>query len=170
VTRKDVEIEPIIIADVNCEILGKKTPPFTEKEDAKCLFSRVRAHSEAVFFKDVAFELAGLLRGESILGETVADLSGIISCRVLQRDVNAICTVRRITRVGISDDALELNRKESLVVSSSMVETLNEIRRAQSQAALTEIPRELAGSVRCVVDGSALEAKGGRKYDCSIRL
>ena len=170
VARKDVDIEPRIIADVTCEILGKKTPPFSEKEDAKCLFSRVRAHSEAVYFEDVAFELAGLLRGESILGETVSDLSGIISCRVLQRDVNAVCTVRRITRGGISDDARELGRKESLAVSSAMVETLNEIRRAQSQAALTEIPRELAGSVRCVVDGSALEAKGSRKYDCSIRL
>ena len=169
-TRKDVDIEPRIVADSTCEVIGKKAPPFSDKEEVKCLFSRVRAHNEAVYFDDVAFELAGLLRGESIFGDTVTDLSGIISCRVLQRDVNAICTVRRITRGGISDDARELGRKESLSVSSSMVDTLNEIRRAQSQAALTEIPRELAGALRCVVDSRGLEDKGRRKYDCAIRL
>ena len=167
--RKDVASEPILISDISCASAGENTPPYTGK-DAKCRFERVRAVNENIFDGDVAFEIAALLRSELILGTALNDLSGVVSCRVLQRNVNVQCTVRRMIAGGISEDARALGRKESVEVSEKIIETIKEIRKNQSFPPSTQFPGELAGSLRCLIDGKALEDSGQRANMCFVRL
>ena len=144
--RKDAVNEPRLLADIICESAGDTAPPYLSK-NVKCRFERVRAVNENIFDGDVAFEIASLLRSDLILGTVLNDLSGVISCRVLQRNINAQCTVRRIIQGGISDDARALGRKDSVEVSEKMIETIKEIRKSQSLPPSTEWPGELAGSL-----------------------
>jgi hypothetical protein len=167
--RKDVEIEPEILADVLCEETSARKPP-SVTNDIACRFERIRAVNENIIVRDLAFELASLLRNDGVIGVSSQDRSGVISCRVQQRNINVQCTVRGIVQGGISEDARALERKESVSMSEIMIETMNEIRKARSQAPISAIPGELAGALRCMIDENELDKSGQRDNVCFVRL
>jgi hypothetical protein len=130
----------------------------------------VRAFNEAVIDGDLALELLSLTRGDAALSDQKDDSTGVISCQVVSRKIQVNCSMRRVMRAGISDDARVLARGESVALSEKMIETLQEIRKYSGDATTHVIPGELAGSVRCAVDDAALETAGRRSAQCVIRM
>ena len=168
-TRQDIESDMRIMADVECDLAGGKLPPYSET-DAKCSFLRARSFNELVAEKDVAFEMLASMRGEEIIADTKTELSGVISCRIFSRNIRATCTMRRVIRGGISEDARELPLKTSLLLTEMMISTLSEIQKAQSRPALSSVPAEFAGAARCNVDGKGSSEDSQRQVVCYVRL
>ena len=169
VDRKDLEFEARVIANVACDKVDASVPPY-EGTDVKCRFENTRAFNEAVIGGDLAFELSSLTRGRGVFTEQRNEVTGVVSCQIVHRNINVNCSIRPVTRDGISDDAHALARKESINLSEKMVDTLFEIRRYSRESANSGIPGELAGSLRCVVDDSALAADGQRAAHCLVRM
>jgi hypothetical protein len=167
--RKELEFESRVLADVACDKTESSLPPYSSAA-AQCRFGHVRAFNEAVIDGDLALELLSLTRGDAALSDQKDDSTGVISCQVVSRKIQVNCSMRRVMRAGISDDARVLARGESVALSEKMIETLQEIRKYSGDATTHVIPGELAGSVRCAVDDAALETAGRRSAQCVIRM
>jgi hypothetical protein len=167
--RKDLEFEPRIVADTFCDRVEARTPPYTGV-DAKCRFENIRAYNEALLDGDLALEMSSLIRGDKAFGDSVAEVSGIISCAVRGRKINVHCSARVVSAAGISDDARALSREDSVELSEKMIQTLDEIKKFTRDPAERPLPGELAGSVRCFVENSAVEQNGKREAVCRVRM
>ncbi len=171
--RSELEFEPRVLADVACDKTEATMPPYGSSA-AQCRFISVRAFNEAVVDGDLALELLSLTRGDGLLDDKKNDSSGVVSCNISRRKISVNCSLRRVTQSGISDDARILRREDSVKLSEKMIGTLQEIRAisggSTNNASASEIPVELAGSVRCVADDSTLESSGRRVVTCIVRM
>jgi hypothetical protein len=167
--RKDIEFETRVLADISCDKTDATLPPYASAA-AQCRFDRVRAFNEAVIDGDLAIELLSLTRGDGPLADQKEDSTGVVSCQIVTRKINVNCSLRRVSRAGISDDARVLSRSESVDLSEKMIETLQEIRTYSGNSPNLVIPSELAGSARCTADDTAIEAAGRRGVQCVIRM
>jgi hypothetical protein len=168
--RTDLEFERRIIASASCDKVDATVPPYTGI-DAKCRFEDIRAYNEALIDGDLALEFSSMMRGENSFGDKTSEVSGFISCAIRGRKVNVNCTIRPVNKAGITNDARSLTREDSVEVSEKMIATLSEIKMfVQKSKMESDLPSELAGSVRCLVVNHDVEQHGKRTANCQVRM
>lgn len=150
--RADLKDERVVLTDVTCDYIGKKSPPY-DVEDVNCTLRHPRLVKEAVFGDPVAEEIVIALRGES--KETT--FNGAVSCRVVESSGRSTCVVRALSTGVLADKVTELAAKSAAPVARRLLQaTLDYALLTSTAESKNDLvaPSELIGTLVCVVDGS----------------
>ncbi len=178
--RPELAKEKAYLLDLTCDYLGKKSPPY-DVEDVSCKATLPRMTREAVFEEPVAEELADGLRGEVPFGDKMVTLVGSIACRFAEGSNRVACMVRAMKNGVLTERVQEVSPRNAPAVAKKMLEASTDLKTlgAESKEAkqalekpLGASPKELAGALVCVVDGTNVGADGSgtRLHQCRITL
>jgi len=164
------ELTAHVLADLNCDYLGKKSPPYGI-EDVQCEIVLPRAPHEAVFDGKIAEELAELARGTSEFGKGTVAVSGALACHTVAASGRRVCTVRGTTGGVLAEGVAEVSTAHGSTVAKRLIQALvdQKILEAKKPGATPVAPKELMGSLSCTVDSTKLDAEGRRKYVCQAK-
>lgn len=174
-SRPQLEKETVYLVELSCDYLGKKSPPY-DVEDVVCTATQARSTREAVFDEPVAIELADGLRSDARVGDKVATLVGSLACRFAEGSNRAACMIRSMNNGVLGEKVLEVGSKNAPAVAKKMMEAAVDIRtlgaETKENPGAGVRPKEMAGALVCVVDGSKAGADGGgaRRYHCRVTL
>lgn len=166
--RPELADESLVFADLICDYIGKESPPYTI-EDVDCRATFPRTVNEAVFADTPAEELSDLLRGDSSFGDGLLTLNGTIACQAVENSPRRLCVVRAIQQGVLSEKVREVSDKNSGNVASRLFQTLQDLVKLESKPVTTK-PREVVGSLTCVVDSSRYAAEERRLHKCRAAL
>lgn len=166
--RPELADEALIHADLICDYIGKESPPYTI-EDADCRATFPRTVNEAVFADALAEELSDLLRGDASFGEGLATLSGTVACQAVEGSPRRLCVVRAIQQGILSEKVREVSARNSGNVAGRLFQTAVDLVKVENKPAAST-PREVVGSLTCVVDSSRYAAEGRRLHKCRAAL
>jgi hypothetical protein len=177
--RPELGKDKVYLLDLTCDYLGKKSPPY-DVEEVSCKAAFPRTTREAVFDEPVAVELADQLRGEAPLGDKLVTLVGSLACRFAEGAGRVACMVRAMKNGLLTEKVAEVSAKNAPAVAKKMQEAGMDLRTlgAETKEAKEAIdkplgaPKEMAGALVCVVDGTKVGADGSgtRLYQCRVTL
>lgn len=169
--RPDLPNEKLMISDLVCDYIGKKSPPFNV-EDVSCGVSLVRAIGEAVFADVQGEELAEDLRGAASFGEKTATLNGSITCQWINGSNRPTCVVRAIVGGVLTEKVTEVSAPNAAIVAKRLRRAaMDSIRiSVDPRAPSGEEPRVVAAALTCTVDNSKFDGDGKRTYLCRSKI
>lgn len=170
--RPELRDERLVLADLVCDYIGKKSPPF-DVEDVDCRVSQARLVSEAVFDQVVAEELAEAIRGDISFGNEVVTLNGAISCRIVEGSQRATCVVRTLTTGVLADKVIELSPRGANSVARRLLQAAldHSLLTTPADASKTgKSPTELMATLVCLVDSTEHERSDTRQFLCRAGL
>ena len=169
------ESYPVIVVDLGCDYLGKKSPPY-DVEAVTCFAKLPRPSDEAVFTDKTAQELSEALRGEAPFGQGKVSLTGLVTCHQPSGSSRYQCVVRSST-AGVAGERLtELSPAAAMEVGRQLRQTYAShylVARDSPLAQERELPpakAAVAGAVGCMVDNTKVEAEGRRGYLCRVKI
>ncbi len=169
--RPDLPDEKLMISDLTCDYIGKKSPPF-QVEDVKCSVTLPRAIDEAVFADLQAEELAEGLRGAASFGGKTKNLDGSISCEWITGSNRPTCVVRAIVGGVLTEKVTEVSAPNSATIAKRLRRAAMDAARLSQNpkiAAGVE-PRIVAAALTCAVDDTKFEGDGKRTYMCKSKI
>ena len=169
--RPDLPDEKLMISDLICDYIGKKSPPF-QVEDVKCSVTLPRAIDEAVFTDLQAEELAEGLRGAASYGEKTKNLDGSISCQWITGSNRPTCVVRAIVGGVLTEKVTEVSSPNSATIAKRLRRSAMDAARL-GQDPKTPVgvePRIVAAALMCAVDNTKYEGDGKRTYMCRSKI
>lgn len=169
--RPDLPGEKLMISDLVCDYIGKKSPPFNV-EDVKCSVSLPRAIDEAVFANLQAEELAESLRGAASYGEKTTNLNGSISCQWITGSNRPTCVVRAIVGGVLSEKVTEISAANAGQVAKRLKRAAMDAARIgqDPKGQAGQEPRTVDAAITCAVDNSKWDGDGKRTYLCRSKI
>lgn len=169
--RPDLPDEKLLISDLVCDYIGKKSPPFNV-EDVSCHVALPRALDEAIFADLHAEELAENLRGAISLGDKTTNLNGSISCQWITGSNRPTCAVRAIVGGVMSEKVTEVSAPSAATIAKRLRRAAMDASKLSQdpKSAPGELPRTVAASLSCEVDNSKYEGDGKRTYLCRSKI
>jgi hypothetical protein len=174
--RADLADAPEIFADLTCDYVGSKVPPFAV-ERVDCRVSSPRSIDEAVFLSPIAEDLVELLRGDQTFDSASVTVSGTVTCIWLGKDSGpaagkVACTTRAMTGGLLSDKVSEVGTRHASTVA-------RRVRQAAYDRVGTAAPdaskppaetSEVTASLRCEIKNLKLGEDSARRSFCVAKL
>jgi len=167
--RGDLREEKVVLTDLVCDSIGKKSPPY-DQESVACKMQYPRATNEAIFVDTTAEELAESLRGGAHITNAKVVLNGVIACQWDESNSQTPCVAKFMEEGELSEKALELPLKTSQPLAKRMVQTLQDYYAMKKGHRTFVIPSEITGSVECTIDSLGFETSNSRRYSCRVRI
>lgn len=169
--RDELKDERIVITDLACDYIGKRSPPF-DHEDVTCKGQGPRVLSETLFVDPVAEEIVQAIRGQAAFGQETVILNGAVSCRTIASSGRTPCTVRAMAGEVLEEKVTELSQQASAPVARKLLQAFLDQAAydAAAEAPAPAAPRELMASLTCIVDNHAYEQEGARRHICRARM
>jgi hypothetical protein len=167
--RTDLKSEKVVLTDLVCDYIGKKSPPFNQ-ETVNCKMKHPRAANEAVFVSKAAEELSESLRGNIEFTNKKVTLNGTVACQWIDESERTPCMARLVNNGALTDDVLELSQKVSKPIAKRMMQTLQDYYSMKRGSRSFVAPKEIMGSVTCVVDSLNFMTSHNRRYSCRVRI
>ncbi|MEN9836253.1 MAG: hypothetical protein RL011_2446 [Pseudomonadota bacterium] len=176
-SRPDLKDEGVIFANLICDYVGKKSPPF-QLEDVRCYFDQPRLPNEALFEGKIAQELGEAIRGDAVYGTNIVQLNGALFCHWLEVAKRSVCITRTNVNGVLQEAMVELTPAASYAASRSLRQAVVDqshigsvvTSKDQSLESKSPIPIELMSALSCVVDNTRIELDGERTYLCRARI
>lgn len=176
-SRPDLKDEGVIVSDLICDYIGKKSPPF-QLEDVRCYFDQPRLANEAVFEGKIAQELGEAIRGDTVYGTNIVQLHGALFCHWLEVSKRSVCITRTNVNGVLQESVVELSAAASYAASRRLRQAVIDQSHIGSVVAAKDpsidakatMPHELMSSLVCVVDNTRIELDGERTYLCRARI
>jgi hypothetical protein len=165
-SRKDIPEDILVVSDLECNYLGKNSPPFGV-ERAGCHVSYPRALDEVIFLGESAEAIIDAIRGESSLGEGQADLKGSLVCTLGDIAHRTACFTRTISGGGAQEKIVELRLDEALETAKVLHAAVGYRMKIKSVESPKESGRmEIKADIECRVDSSRFASDGERIIQC----
>jgi hypothetical protein len=165
-SRPELATERIVIGDLVCDYVGKKSPPY-DMEDVNCFVRYPRKITETVFVEKQAEEMSELLRGDEAYGKQVVKLSGALNCRYVDGSKRAVCVVRAVTGGVLQETLREIQPANATNVAGKLRQGYADYRSLSGAQSPDAMPREMTAALVCSVNNLEVESKGARRYVCS---
>jgi hypothetical protein len=166
--RGDISPDQLVMADIECDYLGEKSPPFGV-ERASCRALHPRRLEEVVFGGGAAEILGQSLRGEESLGGDQKALKGGLACHVGDLNHRLSCFVRSLPEKGAKEKVVELPGDQVLGIAR-MIESLIADRRKLTSEDSTGKPNtsplDVILALECRVDSRLVDSGGERYVEC----
>ncbi len=167
--RGDLAAEKVVLTDLVCNYIGKKSPPYDE-ESVNCSIQYPRATNEAIFVDRSAEELSEALRGSIEFSNKKVTLNGTLACQWINESNRTPCMARVIEKGVLSETPLEISQRVSQPIAKRMMQTLQDYYSLKRGSRSFVAPKEIMGSVTCTVDSLNFASSRSRRYSCRIRI
>jgi hypothetical protein len=168
-SRADLVKEKVALTNLVCDYIGKKSPPFNQ-EMTKCQLEFPRSMAEAIFVDRTAEELAEALRGELAFTNTKVTLNGTIACQWISQSSRTPCVARRIEKGVLKENIIELPQNISNPIARQLKQTVGDHQKLKNPSKNFASPKEINGSLSCVVDSLNFKSTNTRRYVCRVKI
>jgi hypothetical protein len=169
--RPDAKNEAIMVGDLNCDYLGKNSPPFGI-EFVECKIRHPRLSNEVILTDSLAENFSLLLAEEIPLNTGTAVVSGSVLCQRMKGSDRTPCSVRPLVKGILREKFLPIQAEDSAKIGGMLMNTFrfDAAYRNDVKIDKIELPAELMGSATCNVDATGYKESGRRHVVCRIGI
>lgn len=165
----DLARAPLVLANVTCDYIGKKSPPYAIEETV-CQIAYPRLPHEVIFDSRLGEELAELARSNAAFGEGTVTITGALQCRLVEASDRPACMVRPGPGGVLLDKVLPLSGPHAAIATRALLQAASDRAQIGAGASKTTTLREASAMLKCEVDSSRLASGGQRVAICRASL